>query len=166
MAPQADTGTRRILVTAAHDLDTSWKSDALCRRVTAPAARRDSGWTIWMADYNDPLPADPDEMRPREQVEWALLFCQACPVQYECVHYAIDSLAKAGTYGVRLAALKWLQGYPQHHAERMAAGHALVEQARTRGLPVHQVVEPAYVEARREAREETGRAKLARAANA
>lgn len=92
-----------VLITAAFGLDRSWTSGAACQGYMA--GRRTDEHNPWYADWWKMY----DGIRGREFVKAALIICHDCPAQYGCARYAVEGRMIAGTWGMTLVDLKWLQ---------------------------------------------------------
>lgn len=112
-------------VLAVRGLDQSWMPKGSCRNY--PAGRQPDGSTLWHADMTDKRYPTRAERDHNALATVALMICRNCPVQYECADFAVRSEACAGTYGVRLSNLRWLQ-------EGM--NRSVLDRGRTSGLPV------------------------------
>lgn len=44
-----------------------------------------------------------------ELVRYALIICHSCPAQYDCTTYAVKATMIAGTWGLPITQLRWLQ---------------------------------------------------------
>lgn len=103
LSSDGDLDSLGSLITAAYGLDRSWVQDAACVRYRA--GQRTDERNPWLAEWNVRY----DDVPGREIVGAALMICHACPSQYGCARYAIEGVMKAGTWGMRLKHLKWLQ---------------------------------------------------------
>ncbi len=102
------------LIRAAYGLDTSWRRAAACRRWEPDEVTPElEAWRRW--DYEGPSiwQVDNDQImngiRGAKLIEIALMVCHACPAQYDCATWAVKAKVQAGTYGMKIPALLWLQ---------------------------------------------------------
>jgi hypothetical protein len=88
-----------VLITAVYGLDHSWFEDGSCFEWPETPSP-------WQYD-----PGQPHHLfiRSDEMVAFALIHCQACPVQYRCAAYAVEGRMIAGTWGMAEDDLRWLQ---------------------------------------------------------
>lgn len=90
---------------ATYALDRSWWNRAAChgwiRRSWVPTP-----WNV--ASSDEPVNGVPCH----KLVDLALIICSACPAQYDCARYATAGLVNAGTWGMRVKLLQWLQKQP------------------------------------------------------
>ncbi len=123
-------------VTAAFGLDRSWMLEGRCHPNAcvsdldglAAIVRRD----LWSMDRGDKLMVGGREVLGRELANLAELECRRCPVQWECVSYAIEGQLAFGTWALRQARRKVLAAMPDW-AARVAA-------AKVEGRPVGELV--------------------------
>ena len=84
-----------VLITASYGLPNEWRDDASCR-----------GWheapTPW---HFSPGTPSLRRIRSDEQVAFALIICQGCPVQYACAAWAVEGRMRAGTWAMAEADL-------------------------------------------------------------
>lgn len=144
--PKNDTGHSDdlgILLLAALELDRTWMERGACRRWRYdddPEGEilRPSPWHV-SATATVIIAGSP--VSGRELVKLALLWCHGCPAQWDCARYAVQGLCQAGTWSMRITALKALQG-------DIPAALELIEEAEASGTPV-QVAVRAVVDASR-----------------
>lgn len=117
--PVLEEGSGPLYLRLALDLDRSWIRGAAC--ITIPQHRQ----KIWFADPDgrDARPADAREARA---------FCRACPSQWDCVQFAIDSHSVHCTWAVHAADRRLLADFDDWR-ER-------VEEARQGSMPVLDLV--------------------------
>lgn len=120
-----------VLITASYGLDTSWMERGSCY-----------GWGNTRPGHPTPWQVTPQEkvgdIRGSEMVRYALLLCGSCPSQYDCTSYAVQGMMLAGTWGVRVGVLHWLQG------EEDALD--LIEMARELHAPVQEIASQVMAE--------------------
>lgn len=114
-----------VLLTAAYGLDTEWMERGTCY---GWGSNRPGTTTPWQATSGKRY----GEFSGGELVKYALIVCSGCPAQYDCTSYAIKGMMVAGTWGVSISQLRWLQGQDD--------GLDLVEIARELDAPVQSVV--------------------------
>lgn len=112
------------LVTATHDLDTTWTERASCLRWNQ-GRLQPSPWQVIHTQVVDGV-------RGSALIELALMYCYSCPAQYDCARYAVDGEISAGTWAMGIVELEWLQTQPQ--ARRIISG------AEQHGTPVQVAV--------------------------
>lgn len=124
-------------ILAIFGLDESWKERARCRG----ASRRPGRQKIWFLEDGDPgLGVDGAEDLPRRKItgpqlaQMALAECAICPVQWDCVSYAIKGRQEHCVYAVRATDRKFLRKeFPKTWEDE-------VEQARAEGVSVRILV--------------------------
>lgn len=89
------------LVEITHDLDDSWMERGTCRRWNQ-GRLKPSPWQVHSRQVVDGV-------KGTELIKMALMICHNCPAQYDCVTYAVKGWISAGTWGLTLDDLEWLQ---------------------------------------------------------
>lgn len=109
-----------VLVSAAYGLDTSWMSAARCRSWDGEPDD-DEPYplgipTPWQFDYEQVVVTRIGKkevvLEGKEMIKVALMHCYGCPAQYVCARYGVEARCRAGTYGMRISDLRWLQSQP------------------------------------------------------
>lgn len=108
-----------LYITAASGLDVSWKPVGLCLK---GSKGRQNAWLTMKGDPGF----------SKEKMALALGTCEICPVQHDCVIFAIKSLSTYGIYAITKENRKALAKYPDWE-ER-------VERARAECRPVSSVL--------------------------
>jgi len=131
-AHQDDLG---ILLSAALTLDRSWTSRAMCHqwRYDDDPANDNPRPSPWHATRDTRIEIGGVEVSGHEMTRVALLYCFACPVQWDCARFAVEGLCKAGTWAMRIVALNRLQ-------DDIPGALAMLHEAEDAGVPVQVAV--------------------------
>ena len=112
------------LITAAFGLDTAWMDTGKCRDYREVHQVPFDWPTPWQVEDAQKV----DGVRGRELINAALMVCHSCPAQYDCASFGVDGRMKAGTWGMRIGELHWLQ----HQAD----SEQIILNAKRRGVPI------------------------------
>lgn len=101
------------------ELDGDWKNEARCR---GHAGHMRFAWTI-DSDRKHPTidGVERRDLLTTSVITMALTICRTCPVQYECVSWAVYVDETGGTWGLSVNDLKWLKGREDSEAFIRAA---------------------------------------------
>lgn len=115
----------------ARDLDRSWMEHGSCKGHTGHMQ-----WA-WLINgdrrYTDlPGPSGTVTVLTANLIKAALAICRNCPVQYDCVEWAVRVDETGGTWGLGREDMEWLKKRPEPLA--------FIAQARRRGQPVQVAV--------------------------
>lgn len=91
--------------TAADDVQWGWTAHARC---STSHREHDAIAIAWTIAKTERATVEGREMSGRKLIQYALLVCSGCPVQYDCARTAILTEASAGTWGATLEDLRWL----------------------------------------------------------
>ena len=82
--------------------DRTWKQQAACRR--EDVARR----RLWTASEGEYITIAGVRIPGIDAQEAAAMICSGCPVQWDCVRWAIEVGEVAGVWGMTMRELRWL----------------------------------------------------------
>lgn len=118
-----------MLLTACYGLDRSWAKNGSC-----------FGWGTKRPGQPTPWQVAPGrrygDYSGSELVKYALLWCHSCPAQYDCASFAVRGKMIAGTWGLPITQLRWLQEQDD--------AFDLIELARQNGIAVQTVASEAF----------------------
>jgi hypothetical protein len=116
-------------IASAMAVDRSWSKDARCR-----TAQRDVRGP-WVVGANEIVRVGRSTYKGSELIELALMVCAACPVQYDCIRFALDTDSKWGTWSCTEKDQAWLK---KHDKQRLVVARAEYD-----GVPVQVAVKEA-----------------------
>ena len=125
-----------VLVTAAFGLDRTWMEQGSCY---GWGSQRPGQATPWQAALGSRVKG----ISGAELVNYALLICGSCPAQYDCASFAVEGMMIAGTWGMRITTLRWMQTQDD--------ALDLIDMARDAQIPVQQIAAQTMVERSRTA---------------
>lgn len=102
--------------------DRTWKQHGACRR--QDVARR----VLWTASEGVNVTIAGVEIPGIDAQEAAAMICSGCPVQWDCVRWAIEVGEVAGVWGMTLRELRWLSSLGVNRAV------ALIDAAEDNGV--------------------------------
>ena len=120
-----------VLITAAWGLDREWLSDAACVDYEKPSQLSPSPWQF---DRKQRF----GDVTGVEMIKLALLHCFGCKAQYDCGTYAVGGSMRAGTWGMDIIDLRWLQTQDDRFD--------LLELARSLGEPTQRLIREARLD--------------------
>lgn len=110
-----------VMITAAYGLDSSWMKRGACYGWGSHRPRQPTPWHIAPSQSVGGISGS-------ELVNYALLICNSCEAQYDCLSYAVEGNMIAGTWSVRITTLRWLQ--------QQDDALELIEDAKEKDVPV------------------------------
>ena len=116
-----------------------WMSDAKCRATQGHPARRP--WTVHM---NEKVKIGRTVYTGAELIAHALNVCFACPVQWKCARFCMQTWENWGTWAMDVSAAKWLHRQPDYDE--------IIDASETKGVPIQVFVNEARSAARRQER--------------
>ena len=122
-----DPSTFPLHVRLAFDTDMEWRDAGACRGNDGQLRQ---AWTILAKEE---LVMGDSIYSGAELIAVALEYCRACPAQYDCARFALDTAPAAayiwGTWGTDMTSLRWLK-------KRGDAGRQVIEDAESAGVPI------------------------------
>lgn len=130
-----------VLLTAAYDCDTEWQSEARC---SPERYERTAGIpSPWQFNPEQEVEVDRGDgtlvvLKGTEMIELGLMSCFACPAQYDCARYAMCAKMRAGTWGMKIGDLVWLQ-------RKKTPAKTLIDYAEAEAIPLQRAIPLARV---------------------
>lgn len=133
--PAVPSGERAIedmprYIRAAIGAEWDWTTRSICRN--AEGERR-VAWTCTPAER---IPIGKSRYLGAELIAYAEATCELCPVQWECVRFAVQIEAKVGTWGLTFSDLEWLRSTFPDEADQIA----FVNAADDEDIPVQEAI--------------------------
>lgn len=125
-----DANTTPAFILDAIGVRRDWMENRLCRRPGEESRRQPPYW--WTVGRNEWIHLNGKRVYGRSFIESALAICVACPVQWDCIGFGVETRAQAGTWGVDFDDLVWFARQPDWEK--------LLTMWRTLNVPVNDAV--------------------------
>ena len=112
------------------EAERTWMPHGLCKTGKLPAK-------AWKCGENGTMELRGREVKCSEVTSMAVMVCQTCPVQWDCVKFAVQVGEEWGSWGCHIRYLRWLQGLDE------ADAILIIDDAQAEGVPVEVAVRDA-----------------------